>query len=77
MSGAPTGSVVGNASSAAGVGVSGGGFSGSNYGPHSDGGGAGGDGFDGNGDKNDVESILLPNKHSWWNVIALCKKVFR
>jgi hypothetical protein len=75
VSGAPTGSVVGNASSAAGGGgMSGAGVSGSNFGPHSDG---GGDGYDPDGDKNDVESILLPNKHSWWNVIALCKKVFR
>ena len=77
MSGAPTGSVVGNASSTVGgTGLSGAGLSSGNFGPHSDG-GCGGDGFNAEGDKNDVESILMPNKHSWWNVVALCKKVFR
>ncbi len=63
VSGAPTGSVVGNTSSAAGapgqIGQSG---LSSNFGPHSDG---GGDGFEGDGDKNEVESILLPSQHSW------------
>ena len=76
VSGAPTGSVVGNASSAGGgPGPTGQSGVSSNFGPHSDGGG--GDGFEGGEDKNEVESILMPNKHSWWNLIALCRKVFR
>ena len=75
VSGAPTGSVVGNAGSAGGGGPGQPGQPGAsgNFG-QSDG---GGDGFDGDGDKNEVESILLPNKHSWWNLLALCRKGFR
>ncbi len=81
MSGAPTGSVIGNANSSAGLGCSsngGAGANANNLGPHPEGGGgAVGESFDIDPDKADVESIFLHSQHSWWNIIALCKRVFK